>query len=148
MHGNVPHLTLVSSLGDSPKYENAGSYRQHDPNASQSSMLPMKEVGRPFCVMKMRRCVSPTRFRQAARLLRHSEKEMTSSERRGMRKVGRLRERVRKVDFALATGIAGVPVLMARIVHDCVHRIKGVAAHSEIMPCHENGFLSKENGYA
>ena len=33
VHGNVPHLTLVLSLGDSPKYENAGSYRSRDPNA-------------------------------------------------------------------------------------------------------------------
>ena len=33
VHGNVPHLALVLSLGDTPKYENAGSYRQRDPNA-------------------------------------------------------------------------------------------------------------------
>ena len=33
VHGNVPHLTLVLSLGDSPKYENAGSYRSRDPSA-------------------------------------------------------------------------------------------------------------------
>ncbi len=33
VHGNVPHLTLVLSLGDSPHYENAGSYRPRDPNA-------------------------------------------------------------------------------------------------------------------
>ena len=33
VHGNVPHLTLVLSLGDSSRYENAGSYRQRDPNA-------------------------------------------------------------------------------------------------------------------
>ena len=33
VHGNVPHLTLVLSLGDSPKYENASSYRPRDPNA-------------------------------------------------------------------------------------------------------------------
>ena len=33
VHGNVPHLTLVLSLGDSPRYENAGSYRPRDPNA-------------------------------------------------------------------------------------------------------------------
>ncbi len=33
VHGNVPHLTFVLSLGDSPKYENAGSYRPRDPNA-------------------------------------------------------------------------------------------------------------------
>jgi len=31
--GNVPHLTLVLSLGDAPQYENAGSYRPRDPNA-------------------------------------------------------------------------------------------------------------------
>ena len=33
VHGNVPHLTLVLSLGDSPCYENAGSYHPRDPNA-------------------------------------------------------------------------------------------------------------------
>ena len=33
VHGNVPHLTLVLSLGDSPQYENSGSYRPRDPNA-------------------------------------------------------------------------------------------------------------------
>ena len=33
VHGNVPHLTLVLSLGDTSKYENADSYRQRDPNA-------------------------------------------------------------------------------------------------------------------
>ena len=33
VHGNVPHLTLVLSLGDSPRYENAGSCRPRDPNA-------------------------------------------------------------------------------------------------------------------
>ena len=33
VHGNVPHLTLVLSLGDSPHYDNAGSYRPRDPNA-------------------------------------------------------------------------------------------------------------------
>lgn len=33
VHGNVPHLTLVLSLGDAPRYDNAGSYRQRDPNA-------------------------------------------------------------------------------------------------------------------
>ena len=34
VHGNVPHLTLVLSLGDSPQYEGHGPYRQRDPNAS------------------------------------------------------------------------------------------------------------------
>ena len=33
VHGNVPHLTLVLSLGDSLRYENAASYRLRDPNA-------------------------------------------------------------------------------------------------------------------
>ena len=33
VHGNVPHLALVLSLGDAPRYENAGSYRPRDPNA-------------------------------------------------------------------------------------------------------------------
>ena len=33
VHGNVPHLALVLSLGDSPRYDNVGSYRQRDPNA-------------------------------------------------------------------------------------------------------------------
>ena len=33
VHANVPHLTLVLSLGDSPKYENVSSYRPRDPNA-------------------------------------------------------------------------------------------------------------------
>ena len=33
VHGNIPHLTLVLSLGDSPRYENAGSYHPRDPNA-------------------------------------------------------------------------------------------------------------------
>lgn len=32
VHGNVPHLTLVLSLGDSPMYENSTSYRMRDPN--------------------------------------------------------------------------------------------------------------------
>ncbi|MBP5511255.1 MAG: hypothetical protein J6Z49_10085 [Kiritimatiellae bacterium] len=31
MHGNMPHLTLVLSLGDSPQYENAASDRPRDP---------------------------------------------------------------------------------------------------------------------
>ncbi|MBQ9430189.1 MAG: HRDC domain-containing protein [Kiritimatiellae bacterium] len=33
VHGNVPHLSLVLSLGDSPEYENAGSYRPRDATA-------------------------------------------------------------------------------------------------------------------
>ena len=33
VHGNVPHLTLVLSLGDSPKYEKADSFRPRDLNA-------------------------------------------------------------------------------------------------------------------
>ena len=32
VHGNVPHLALVLSLGDSPQHENAGAYRPRDPN--------------------------------------------------------------------------------------------------------------------
>ncbi len=33
VHGNVPHLTLVLSLGDVVQYENSGSYKPRDPNA-------------------------------------------------------------------------------------------------------------------
>ncbi len=33
VHGNVSHLTLVLPLGDSLRYENAGSYHPRDPNA-------------------------------------------------------------------------------------------------------------------
>lgn len=33
VHANVPHLTLVLSLGDVPNYENAGSYRPRNPGA-------------------------------------------------------------------------------------------------------------------
>ena len=33
VHGNAPHLTLVLSLGDTPRYENGSSYRQRDSNA-------------------------------------------------------------------------------------------------------------------
>ena len=39
----------------------------------------MNVVGLPFCVTKIVRCVSAARLKQEARLLRHSEKEMTSS---------------------------------------------------------------------
>lgn len=52
VHGNVPHLVLVLSLGDSSKYENAGSYRARDPNA------PDPEEGRRagyFCKMDVRK---------------------------------------------------------------------------------------------
>ena len=89
-------------------------------NWSQSSTLPMKEVGRPFCVMKMRRCVSAVRFRHAARLLRHSEKEMTSSERRGVGNAAR--RRLRTEFLSLTAGIGYNPFLMAHIVHDYVHK--------------------------
>ena len=33
VHGNVPHLTLVLSLGDAPYYDNAESFKKRDPNA-------------------------------------------------------------------------------------------------------------------
>lgn len=33
VHGNVPHLTLVLSLGDAPGRESGGYYRGRDPNA-------------------------------------------------------------------------------------------------------------------
>ena len=33
MHGNVPHLTLVLQLGDTPPYENAEGFRPRNPNA-------------------------------------------------------------------------------------------------------------------
>ena len=94
----------------------------HSTSSSQSSTLPMKEVGRPFCVMKMRRCVSAVRFRHAARLLRHSEKEMTSSERRGVGNAAR--RRLRTDNFSLTAGIGYYPFLMAYIVHDYVHESK------------------------
>ncbi len=47
--------------------------------SSQSAMFPIKVVGLPFCVMKSGRCDSATCLKQEARLLRHSEKEITSS---------------------------------------------------------------------
>ena len=33
VYGNVPHLTLILSLGDTPHYENVGAYRPRDPSA-------------------------------------------------------------------------------------------------------------------
>ena len=73
-------------------------------------------------MMKMRRCVSAVRFRHAARLLRHSEKEITSSERRGVGKAAR--RRLRTEVFSLTAGIGYDPFLMAHIVHDYVHEGK------------------------
>ena len=93
----------------------------HSVNSSQSSTLPMKEVGRSFCVMKMRRCVSVVCFRHAARLLRHSEKEMMSLERRG---AGNEPRRQLRTDFSLTAGISDVPFLMAYIEHNHVQESK------------------------
>ena len=99
----------------------------HSVNSSQSSTLPMKEVGRPFCVMKMRRCVSAVCFRHAARLLRHSEKEITSSDRRG---VGSDERRQLRTDFSLTAGISDVPFLMAYIVHNHVQESKSACLYN------------------
>lgn len=105
----------------------------HSTRSSQSSMLPMKEVGRPFCVMKMRRCVSPTRFRHDARLLRHSEKEMTSSERRGVGNAWCLRRRGCEEAFSFtAVGMSDTPLSTASIVHYYVHDVNGVQKYKTI----------------
>ncbi len=92
--------------------------------ASQSLMLPMKDVGRPFCVIKMRRCVSPTRFRHAARLLWHLEDDMMSSERRGVGNTRRTRVRERAIGFSFTLGISNTPCVAEDIVHDYVYVVK------------------------
>ena len=53
--------------------------------SSKSVALTMYEAERPFCVMRIGRCVSWTRPMYAERLLRHSENGTTSSDGRQRR---------------------------------------------------------------
>jgi len=47
VYGNVPHLTLVLTLGDAAHYDNSESYRKRDPNAPDPETL-MPEAAIPF----------------------------------------------------------------------------------------------------
>jgi hypothetical protein len=52
VYGNVPHLTLVLSLGDSPRYENVGAYRQRDLNAPDPEDGMTDEQKTRYCALK------------------------------------------------------------------------------------------------
>ena len=70
------------------------SFSHSDMKGSQSMMLSRTDVGRPFCVTMMGRCVRRVFSKYSPSLPRHSVKEMTSSERIGRRGPGRSARRV------------------------------------------------------
>ena len=84
-------------------------------NASKSVASTRYDVARPFCVMRIGRCVSRGRLMYAEKFWRHSEKGTTSSDGRQ-----RLMGRSRRVGMVLSP-------LMAGIVQNLAPRVKVAA---------------------
>jgi len=85
--------------------------------ASQSMMLTNTDVGLPFCVTMMGRCVRRVFSIYSPSLLRHSVKDMTSSERIGRRGPGRsARRAVLRTGARVFAGIYYAPFVDANSV--------------------------------
>ena len=74
VHGNVPHLTLVLSLGDAPHYENAESFRRRDPNAPDpETLIPEAAVPYYRALKKWRNETAKEEGRPAYAIARNSQ---------------------------------------------------------------------------
>lgn len=96
---------------------------------SQSEMHTSTEVGLPFCVTMMGRCVRRVFSKYSPSLPRHSVKEMTSSERIGRRGPGRSVRCavVRVAGFGFSrvdVAMTSAPFLDANIVPNSCHRMQ------------------------
>ena len=90
----VSPRSLSSSAARTSSMSSRVSRSSYGAATSQSTMLSTTDVGRPFCVTMMGRCVRRVFSRYSPSLPRHSVKEITSSERMGRRGPGRSARRV------------------------------------------------------
>ena len=74
MFGNVPHLTLVLTLGDAPHYDNAESFRKRDPNAPDpETLIPESAIPYYRALKKWRNDTAKDEGRPAYAIARNTQ---------------------------------------------------------------------------